>query len=67
MCCVNEQKVTGWYHKEVVEQINENSDNVILTVIDEKAFKLFSTLDITITHKLTEDGACCFFFVILIN
>ena len=55
MCCVNKEDVVGWYHKEVVKQVGKSPKSVVLTVIDEKASKLFSTLGIAITHKLAQE------------
>ena len=55
MCCINNKNITGWYHKEVVEEVGKSSKSVLLTVIDEKASKLFLTLGITITHKLAQE------------
>ena len=55
VCCIKNENRTGWSHKKVVGEVGKSPKSVLLTVIDEKASKLFSTLGITITQKLAQE------------
>ena len=53
--CINKADVSKMGHSEALNHVRENPDQVQMTVVDEKAVTLYTTLNIDISHELTEE------------
>ena len=55
VCCINKTNVQEMEHKTALEHVKENPNHIHMTIIDRKAFSLYKSMGITVTHAYAEE------------